>query len=90
MLISILASSGINLKVRSSLSTMIPSPTYTAKRSVEDNFEQHQQQQPNYPSRFTPTSVEDVVSTRREQRPQARSVCFPTGKYVNYLVNTCM
>lgn len=66
-----------NRTVRSSLSTMMPSPTYTTKRSVEDNFvveQQHQQHQQNYPSRFTPTSVEDVVSTRREQRPQTRLV----------------
>ncbi|KAH8153110.1 uncharacterized protein LAJ45_02697 [Morchella importuna] len=70
---------------RSSLSTMVPSPTYNVKRSVEHNFvgdqqqqqqhQQHQQhqhqQQPNYPSRYTPTSVEDAVVSRRPSRPQS-------------------
>lgn len=67
---------------RSSLSTMVPSPTYNVKRSVEHNFvgdqqqQQHQQhhqqqQQPNYPSRYTPTSVEDVVVSRRPSRQQS-------------------
>ncbi|CAZ85414.1 unnamed protein product [Tuber melanosporum] len=54
---------------RSSISAMIPSPTYTAKRSIDEGFsdEHQQQQQPSgYGPRFTPASVEDVATTRRE------------------------
>lgn len=55
---------------------MIPSPTYTAKRPIDEGFpdEQQQQQHSGYGPRFTPTSVEDVATTRREAPVQRRSV----------------
>ncbi|RPB02138.1 hypothetical protein L873DRAFT_1787870 [Choiromyces venosus 120613-1] len=55
---------------RSSINTMIPSPTYTAKRSIDEGFPDDQQQHPGYGPRFTPTSVEDVATTRREAPAQ--------------------
>lgn len=82
-----------NPAARSSLSTMIPSPTYTTKRSVGDDFmveQQHQQQQQNYTSRFTPTSVDDAVSARREQRSQARFVCTLRKETVPNVLLTCI
>lgn len=56
---------------RSSINAMIPSPTYTAKRSIDEGFpdeqqQQQQQQHSGYAPRFTPTSVEDVATTHRE------------------------
>ncbi|PUU84040.1 velvet factor-domain-containing protein [Tuber borchii] len=53
---------------RPSINAMIPSPTYTAKRPIDEGFpeEQQQLQHSGYGPRFTPTSVEDVATTRRE------------------------
>ncbi|CUS14207.1 unnamed protein product [Tuber aestivum] len=51
---------------RSSINAMIPSPTYTAKRPIDEGFPDEQQQHSGYGPSFTPTSVEDVATTRRD------------------------
>ncbi|PWW77485.1 hypothetical protein C7212DRAFT_314402 [Tuber magnatum] len=58
---------------RSSINAIIPSPTYTAKRSIDEGFpdeQQQHQQHSGYGPRFTPTSIEDVATARRETPAQ--------------------
>lgn len=60
--------------VRLSISSLIPSPPYTSRRVVDDGLVDEHQRHSGYGSRFTPTSVDDAVTTRQEAPAQRRSV----------------